>query len=88
MDLLVTLLVWAVVGLGIGAAAKFLMPGADGTGIATTSVLGLVGALVGGFIASAIGFGSYTGFTVGGLVIAVLGAMLVLFGYRFLRRTA
>jgi len=70
----------------IGAIAKALMPGADSTNIATTSVLGIVGAILGGAIASALGFGSFQAFTLGGLVIAVLGAILVLALYRFSRR--
>jgi uncharacterized membrane protein YeaQ/YmgE (transglycosylase-associated protein family) len=86
MDVVVTILVWAVLGLVIGALAKTLMPGADSTNIVTTSLLGLVGALVGGAIASAIGLGSLRGFTLSGLVIAVLGALLVLTLYRFTRR--
>jgi uncharacterized membrane protein YeaQ/YmgE (transglycosylase-associated protein family) len=88
METLTTLLVWAVIGLAIGALAKFLMPGADGTGLVTTALLGLVGAIVGGALASAIGLGSLTGFTVSGLVIAVLGALAVLFVYRMARGTA
>jgi uncharacterized membrane protein YeaQ/YmgE (transglycosylase-associated protein family) len=86
MDTLFTLLVWAVIGLVIGALAKTLMPGADSTNIVTTSVLGIVGALVGGAIASAVGLGSLQGFTLSGLVIAVLGALLVLTLYRLLTR--
>lgn len=86
METLITLLIWAVIGLGIGALAKFLMPGADSSGLLITSLLGLVGALVGGAIASAVGLGSLRGFTVSGLVVAVLGAMLVLFVYRLSRR--
>jgi uncharacterized membrane protein YeaQ/YmgE (transglycosylase-associated protein family) len=88
METLVTLLVWAVLGLAIGALAKLLMPGPDGGGLLTTSLLGIVGALVGGAIASAIGLGSLRGFTLSGLVVAVLGAMAVLFIYRLARRTA
>ncbi len=87
MDVVVTILVWAVIGLVIGALAKTLMPGADSTNLATTSLLGLVGALVGGAIATAVGLGSFTGFTLSGLVVAVLGALLVLTLYRFTRRT-
>jgi uncharacterized membrane protein YeaQ/YmgE (transglycosylase-associated protein family) len=86
METLITLLIWAVIGLGIGALAKFLMPGADSSGLLITSLLGLVGALIGGAIASAVGLGSLRGFTVSGLVVAVLGAMLVLFVYRLSRR--
>jgi uncharacterized membrane protein YeaQ/YmgE (transglycosylase-associated protein family) len=87
MDVVVTFLVWAVIGLVIGALAKTLMPGADSTNVVTTSILGIVGALVGGAIATAIGLGSYTGFTLSGLVVAILGALLALTLYRFTRRT-
>jgi uncharacterized membrane protein YeaQ/YmgE (transglycosylase-associated protein family) len=87
MGTLGVLLVWAVIGLVIGAIAKGLMPGADGTGIVTTSVLGIAGALVGGAVASALGFGSFQAFTIGGLAIAVLGAMGLLFVYRMVRAT-
>jgi len=86
METLVTLLIWAVIGLAIGALAKFLMPGADSSGLLITSLLGLVGALVGCASASAVGLGSLRGFTVSGLVVAVLGAMLLLFVYRLSRR--
>ena len=87
METLWVLLVWAVIGLVIGAIAKALMPGADGSGYVTTSILGIAGAVVGGAIASALGLGSFTGFTVGSLVIAVLGAMALLFVYRMVRAT-
>lgn len=86
MEFLMTLLVWAILGLAIGAAAKFLMPGPDGGSWLMTSLLGIAGALVGGWLASAVGLGSMTGFNVPGLVIAVLGAMLLLAIYRVARR--
>ncbi len=86
METLMTLVVWALIGLVIGAVAKFLMPGADSTNVVTTSLLGLVGALVGGAIASAVGLGSFNSFSLGGFVIAVLGAMLVLLLYRMTQR--
>ena len=86
MEMLTTLLIWAVLGLGIGALAKFLMPGPDGGGWLMTSLLGIAGALVGGSAASALGLGSFTGFTLSGLTIAVLGAMALLTVHRVLRR--
>jgi uncharacterized membrane protein YeaQ/YmgE (transglycosylase-associated protein family) len=87
MELVMTLLVWAILGLAIGAVAKFLMPGPDGGSWLVTSLLGIAGALVGGWIAATIGLGSLTGFNIGGLIIAVLGAMLLLAVYRVARRT-
>jgi uncharacterized membrane protein YeaQ/YmgE (transglycosylase-associated protein family) len=86
MELIGTLLVWALLGLAIGAVAKFLMPGPDGGGWLTTLLLGIAGAIVGGWIAAAIGLGSLTGFHPVGLVIAVLGAMLLLAVYRLVSR--
>jgi len=81
-----TIVIWLVLGLVIGVLAKLLMPGRDGGGIIMTALLGIGGALLGGAIASAIGLASFTGFTLSGLVVAVLGAMLLLWGYRMLRR--
>lgn len=86
MEFLMTLVVWAILGLVIGALAKFLMPGPDGGGWLITSLLGIGGAVVGGSIASAIGLASFTGFNVSGLIIAIVGAMLLLGVYRLVRR--
>jgi uncharacterized membrane protein YeaQ/YmgE (transglycosylase-associated protein family) len=51
-----------------------------------TILLGIAGALVGGFIASALGLGKISGFNLGSFVIAVLGSILLLIAYRVLRR--
>ncbi|MCD1125743.1 GlsB/YeaQ/YmgE family stress response membrane protein [Jinshanibacter sp. LJY008] len=75
-------IVWIVLGLIVGILAKWIMPGKDGGGFIVTVILGIVGALVGGYISSFFGFGSVDGFNIGSLVIAVLGALLVLFIYR------
>ncbi|MBK5072741.1 GlsB/YeaQ/YmgE family stress response membrane protein [Budviciaceae bacterium CWB-B4] len=73
---------WIVLGLIVGILAKWIMPGKDGGGFIVTVILGIVGALVGGYISSFFGFGTVDGFNIGSLVIAVLGALLVLFIYR------
>jgi uncharacterized membrane protein YeaQ/YmgE (transglycosylase-associated protein family) len=78
---LVSLLAWLVIGLGIGALAKLAMPGPDGGGILSTSLLGIAGALVGGLLASLVGIQSF----LGAIVIAVLGAMLLLLVQRRFR---
>ena len=62
------------------------MPGPDGGGVVLTSLLGIAGAIVGGFLAGALGIGSYAGPSFGGFLIAVLGAMLLLGLRRMLRR--
>ena len=76
------LLSWIVFGLLAGIIAKFLMPGRDGGGVILTIVLGIVGAVVGGFIATALGLGDVTGFNIRSFIIAVGGAILVLLLYR------
>lgn len=75
-----TILGWIVFGLIVGAVAKLVMPGKDPGGIIVTILLGIVGALVGGFVGQALnlyGPGDPVGF-----VVATLGAILVLFIYR------
>jgi len=79
------ILAWIVIGLIVGVLAKWLMPGPDPGGTIMTILLGVAGAFVGGAIASALGLGSFSGFNIGSLVIAVLGAMLLLFLHRKLR---
>ncbi|MEX1026797.1 MAG: GlsB/YeaQ/YmgE family stress response membrane protein [Candidatus Paceibacterota bacterium] len=76
------ILSWIVLGLIAGAIAKLLMPGEDPGGCILTVVLGIVGALLGGFIGTALGFGTVTGFDVRSLVIAIGGALILLIGYR------
>ena len=76
------ILTWIVLGLIAGALAKWIMPGKDPGGIIVTILIGMAGALIGGFIASAIGLGTVTGFNIGSLVIALGGSLLLLFIYR------
>ena len=76
------ILSWAVFGLIAGALAKWIMPGKDPGGIFITMLLGIAGAMVGGFLGSMIGLGSVTGFNLGSFFIAVLGAVLLLWIYR------
>ncbi|HEX7283629.1 MAG TPA: GlsB/YeaQ/YmgE family stress response membrane protein [Vicinamibacterales bacterium] len=71
---------WIVFGLIVGAIAKLLMPGRDPGGIIVTMVLGIVGALLGGFIGRALGL--YGDGEPAGFIMAVLGAIAVLLIYR------
>ena len=84
------ILSWIVFGLIAGAIAKFLMPGQDPGGFIITILLGIAGAVVGGFIGTSLGFGAVDGFNFGSFVIAVLGAIVLLILYRVLigRRTS
>jgi uncharacterized membrane protein YeaQ/YmgE (transglycosylase-associated protein family) len=83
------ILTWILLGLVAGALAKFVMPGQQGGGIIVTSLLGIVGAVVGGFIGTQLlGWGDISGFDMRSIGIAVLGALIVLVLYgAFTRRT-
>jgi len=80
------ILSWIVLGLIVGVLAKWIMPGPDPGGLVMTVLLGIAGAFVGGFIGSALGLGSFTGFNLGSLALATGGAVLLLWGNRKLRR--
>ncbi|HSO09881.1 MAG TPA: GlsB/YeaQ/YmgE family stress response membrane protein [Desulfoprunum sp.] len=80
------LLSWIVMGLLVGLVAKFIMPGSDPGGFIITVLLGIGGAFVGGYVASFLGIGSFTGFNLGSFLIATGGAILILILYRAARR--
>jgi len=74
---------WIVLGLLAGAIAKAILPGDDPGGIIVTMLIGIVGAIVGGFIASALGIGDLDEFfDIGTWIIAILGSLLLLVAYR------
>ena len=75
------ILLWALFGLIAGAIARFLMPGRASGGIILTMVLGIVGAVVGGFLGAQLGFGDISGFDLRSMLLAVGGGVLVLFLY-------
>jgi uncharacterized membrane protein YeaQ/YmgE (transglycosylase-associated protein family) len=78
---------WIIVGLIAGALAKWIMPGKDPGGIIVTLGLGLVGAFVAGLITNLIlGENLATGFNITTIIIATLGAILLLFLYRVIMR--
>jgi uncharacterized membrane protein YeaQ/YmgE (transglycosylase-associated protein family) len=68
-----------------GLIAKFLMPGRDPGGFIITILLGIVGAVIGGFIANALGIGGVTGFDLHSFFIAVVGSLVLLIGYRAIK---
>jgi uncharacterized membrane protein YeaQ/YmgE (transglycosylase-associated protein family) len=71
---------WIVAGLIIGAIAKLIMPGEDPGGIIVTILLGIGGALIGGFIGRALGL--YESNQAAGYIVSILGALLLLGIYR------
>jgi uncharacterized membrane protein YeaQ/YmgE (transglycosylase-associated protein family) len=82
VDILWTLLI----GLLVGAVAKFLMPGKDPGGWVVTIILGIVGSFVGTFLGRLLGL--YEPGATAGFIVSVLGAMLVLFVYHLVRGRA
>jgi uncharacterized membrane protein YeaQ/YmgE (transglycosylase-associated protein family) len=79
-----TVIGWIVFGLIVGALAKLVMPGRDPGGIIVTMLLGLAGALLGGFIGRAMGF--YGPGEAAGWLMSFLGAVILLMLYRMLVR--
>ena len=79
------ILSWILLGLIAGALGKYLMPGKDPGGIAVTILLGIAGAVVGGFIGTRVGLGTVNGFDIRSLFVATGGTMLLLFGYRLMK---
>jgi len=77
---MLTILGWILFGLVVGLVAKLLMPGHDPGGIVMTTALGIVGAILGGFVGRLLGF--YKAGEGAGYIMATLGAVLILFVYR------
>ena len=82
------ILSWILFGLIAGALAKLLMPGQDPGGWIVTIFIGIGGAIVGGFIGSMIGFGGVTGCDFRSFLVAIAGALVLLWGYRMVKRRA
>ena len=81
------IIAWIIFGLIAGVIAKLIMPGRDGGGFILTCILGIVGAVVGGWLATMFGIGgTISGFNLHSFLVAVVGAILVLGVFRLLRR--
>jgi uncharacterized membrane protein YeaQ/YmgE (transglycosylase-associated protein family) len=82
------ILSWILFGLVVGVIAKLLMPGRDPGGFIVTILLGIAGAMIGGFLGRALGF--YGENQSAGWLISILGAVILLAIYRMMagrRRT-
>jgi uncharacterized membrane protein YeaQ/YmgE (transglycosylase-associated protein family) len=77
---MISVLGWMLFGLIVGIIAKLIMPGRDPGGILVTMLIGIVGAVLGGFIGRAMGL--YQPGEPAGFFVATLGAILLLFIYR------
>ena len=80
------ILSWALLGIVVGALAKWIMPGKDPGGFFITMLIGIAGAVVGGFIGTLLGLGTVSGFNVRSLVISIVGALLLLAIYRRVKK--
>jgi uncharacterized membrane protein YeaQ/YmgE (transglycosylase-associated protein family) len=78
------ILSWILFGLVVGIIAKLLMPGRDPGGFIVTILLGIAGALIGGFIGRAMGF--YGSNESAGWIVSILGAIILLALYRMMVR--
>ena len=73
---------WIIIGLLAGVLGKLIMPGRDPGSFIITIVIGMVGALVGGFIVRLLGGEGVTGFNIWSILVATLGAIILLALYR------
>lgn len=76
------ILSWIVLGLIAGVIAKFIHPGEDPGGWIITILLGIVGAMVGGFVMSFFGSSGVNGINLWSILVATLGSVICLWAYR------
>jgi uncharacterized membrane protein YeaQ/YmgE (transglycosylase-associated protein family) len=82
--LLMSVIAWIVLGLFAGFIASKIVSG-RGEGVALDIVLGIVGAVIGGWIFNALGAAGVTGFNLWSLLVAVVGAVVLLVGWHAVR---
>ncbi len=73
-------------GLVAGVLAKMLLPGKQPGGFIVTAILGVIGAVLGGWIGTQVGFGTVDGFDLKSMALAVGGSVVVLLGYTMLTK--
>jgi uncharacterized membrane protein YeaQ/YmgE (transglycosylase-associated protein family) len=88
--MIMNILAWIILGLVAGAIAKAIYPGHQSSSILGTLLLGVIGAFVGGSLYNLLTTGTIAvtsaGFSIGGIVVAVIGAIIALFIYYALSR--
>lgn len=80
------IIAWIAFGLLAGIVVKLLSPTPAPGGIVATVVLGILGAVVGGFVGTQLGFGDISGFDLRSMALAIGGGVLLLFLYRIFTR--
>jgi uncharacterized membrane protein YeaQ/YmgE (transglycosylase-associated protein family) len=83
-DLIMSILLWIIVGLVAGVLASMVM-GGTGYGIIGDIIIGIVGAFVGGWIFSKLGVSNPIGGLPGTILVAFVGAVVLLFILRLIR---
>lgn len=73
------ILAWIVFGLIVGAIAKYIVPGEGPGGILGDIIIGIIGALIGGWLYGLFGHTGVTGFNIGSAICAIIGAVVLLF---------
>ena len=73
------IVLWIVFGALSGWIASMIMGKNHEMGIVANIIVGIIGAAIGGFLASLLGIGAITGFNIGSLLISIAGASLLLF---------
>jgi len=79
------LISWIIVGLIAGVLGKMILPGDDPGGFIVTILIGMAGAIVGGFIVGLLGGTGATGFNIWSILVATIGAIVLLAVYRLWR---
>lgn len=76
------LIIWLIVGLVAGLLAKAITPQKESSGYLSSMIIGLIGSMVGGFLARLTGLNNLFGSgLIGGIIVATLGAVLILWIY-------
>jgi uncharacterized membrane protein YeaQ/YmgE (transglycosylase-associated protein family) len=82
----VSLIIWIIVGLVAGLIARAVVPGRQAMGWVLTTLLGLAGSIVGGFVGTILWHRNAGEFSPGGLVLSIIGAVIILVLYMLVQR--
>ncbi|OEF09664.1 GlsB/YeaQ/YmgE family stress response membrane protein [Aliivibrio logei] len=80
------IIAWIILGLIAGVLAKWILPTRTSNSLLSTLILGVLGAFVGGYVGSLFGFGTVGVLNIEGVITATLGAVILLFIIRLIRK--